>query len=84
MAAGGAPRSESFCSPAVALEQLLVVEDARRDDRFAGLPAVRGEPGVRFYAGYPIADPDGIMVGTFWVFSMKRFDHARVSSLRSQ
>jgi hypothetical protein len=71
MAAGGVPRSESFCSPAVALEQLLVVEDARRDARFAGLPAVRGEPGVRFYAGYPIADPDGIMVGTFCLLAFE-------------
>jgi serine phosphatase RsbU (regulator of sigma subunit) len=65
MPAADTPRSESFCSRTVALEKLLVVEDARRDERFAGLPAVAGEPGFRFYAGLPIADPDGIAVGTF-------------------
>ena len=65
MPVGDAPRSESFCDPAVALEQMLIVEDARLDARFAGLPAVQGEPGVRFYAGYPIADPNGIVVGMF-------------------
>jgi phosphoserine phosphatase RsbU/P len=58
-------RSESFCDSAEALEEMLVVEDARLDARFAGLPAVQGESGVRFYAGYPIADPNGIVVGTF-------------------
>ena len=71
MAAGGAPYAESFCGPAVALEQMLVVEDAPRDARFAGLPAVREEPGVRFYAGYPIADPDGITVGTFYLLAFE-------------
>jgi serine phosphatase RsbU (regulator of sigma subunit) len=65
MPAGDAPRSESFCDSAVALAEMLVVEDARLDVRYAGLPAVRGEPGIRFYAGYPIADADGIVVGMF-------------------
>src|SRR5437868_2149765 len=58
MPAGDTPRSESFCDTAVAREETLVVEDARRDPRFAGLPAVREEPGIRFYAGHPIADAD--------------------------
>ena len=64
-------RSESFCSRAVDLERLLVVEDARRDERFAGLPAVAGEPGFRFYAGFPIADPDGIVIGTFCLLAFE-------------
>ena len=71
MQAGQAPRSESFCSPVVVLGQMLVVEDARLDARFSGLPAVRGDPGVRFYAGCPIADPDGITVGTFCLLALE-------------
>jgi serine phosphatase RsbU (regulator of sigma subunit) len=65
MRAEDTPRTESFCDSAVAQEETLVVEDARLDPRFAGLPAVREEPGIRFYAGHPIADADGIVVGTF-------------------
>ena len=65
------PRSESFCNTTVALEQVLVVEDARLDSRFAGLPPVRAEPGVRFYAGSPLADPNGIVVGTFCLFDFE-------------
>lgn len=69
--AGDLQRSESFCMRTVALERLLVVEDARREGRFAGLPAVTGEPGFRFYAGVPIADPDGIAIGTFCLLALE-------------
>src|SRR6266567_5896740 len=69
--AGDFQRSESFCRRTVALERLLVVEDARRDGRFAGLSAVTGEPGFRFYAGFPIADPDGIAIGTFCLLAFE-------------
>ncbi len=65
------PRSESFCSAAVALERMLVVEDARLDPRFDGLSQVRAEPGIRFYAGSPLADPDGTVVGTFCLFDFR-------------
>jgi sigma-B regulation protein RsbU (phosphoserine phosphatase) len=65
------PRLKSFCNRTVALGKLIVVKDARRDERFAGLPTVAGEPGFRFYAGFPIADPDGIVVGTFCLLSFE-------------
>jgi sigma-B regulation protein RsbU (phosphoserine phosphatase) len=76
MARGETPRSESFCDTTVSLGQLLIVEDAREDERFAGLPAVATEPGVRFYAGHPIADPNGIVIGSFCLvgFEPRRLD----------
>jgi phosphoserine phosphatase RsbU/P len=64
------PRSESFCGATVAVEQMLIVEDARLDQRFSGLRAVAGEPGIRFYAGYPLRDGNGIVVGTFCLFDV--------------
>ena len=65
------PRSDSFCGATVALERMVIVEDAREDPRFSGLRPVMGEPGVRFYAGYPLRDPNGIVVGTFCLFDVE-------------
>jgi diguanylate cyclase (GGDEF)-like protein len=59
-----APRSTSICGHTVASSQFLVVPDARCDPRFADNPNVLGPPHVRFYAGCPIAAPDGAIVGT--------------------
>ena len=36
----------------------------RQDDRFADNPLVAGEPGVRFYAGFPLRLRDGASVGS--------------------
>lgn len=68
MAMPESPRSMSFCSTAVSLGQLLIVEDARQDRRFASLPPVQAQPGIQFYAGYPLRDTSGIAVGTFCLF----------------
>jgi len=46
----------------------LVVLDTRKDDRFAKSPLVTGGPKFRFYAGYPIRDVDGEIIGTFSAF----------------
>lgn len=48
------PRHLSFCTHAVAADDLLVIRDAREDARFANNPNVVGEPFIRFYAGVPL------------------------------
>ncbi len=58
------PRDVSFCGHAVAQEALLVVHDAILDARFADNPLVTGEPRVRFYAGFPLRNPEGFILGT--------------------
>src|SRR4051812_29619763 len=58
------PRSVSFCGHAILQDQALVVNDARRDIRFANLPLVIEEPYVRFYAGQPLRGPGGHKIGT--------------------
>jgi diguanylate cyclase (GGDEF)-like protein len=57
------PREVSFCAWTVAGEEVMVVEDASADPRFAANPLVTGELGVRFYAGAPLMLRPGVPLG---------------------
>lgn len=61
------PREWSFCSHALAAGGAFVVGDAANDPRFAANPLVMGEPHIRFYAGVPLADGMGLLLGTLCV-----------------
>lgn len=58
------PRDVSFCGHAILDFDPLIIPDAHEDDRFLDNPLVTGEPKIRFYAGCPVALPDGSRVGT--------------------
>ncbi|GAB3804845.1 CHASE3 domain-containing protein [Spirosoma humi] len=63
------PREYAFCSyhELVDPEEALVVMDSREDERFASNPFVTGEPHVVFYAGVPLIDSDGFMLGSLCI-----------------
>lgn len=62
------PRSVSFCARAIEQPgQLLEVQDATRDERFAQHPWVLGPEGLRFYAGAPLVVSSGHALGTLCV-----------------
>ncbi|MDB5893473.1 MAG: phytochrome sensor protein, partial [Rhodoferax sp.] len=56
-------RGVSVCAHVVASGNTLVVPNVARDVRFAGNTALRGK-GLRFYAGAPLRDAQGHVLGT--------------------
>jgi signal transduction histidine kinase len=61
------PRSISFCAETIPTRRTLVVPDARADAHFRDYPNVTGDPYIRFYAGAPLVDDDGYVLGAFCV-----------------
>ncbi|MDN4053056.1 diguanylate cyclase [Massilia sp. YIM B02763] len=68
------PRDIAMCSHTVALDELLVVSDTLADERFRDFPYVRGEKGIRFYAGQPLHSLDGQPVGTLCILDLQPRD----------
>lgn len=86
MVAGEGPREHAICAHALTKPtEVLVVADASRDERFRNNPAVVGEPGIRFYAGAPLATAQGEVLGTLCVMDRKPRELAvgQVSALRT-
>ena len=77
-------REVSFCAYTILSKDVLVVEDARRDGRFADNPLVTGAPGLRFYAGAPLIGADGQALGALCLldFEPRPFPPARQAALR--
>lgn len=69
------PRNESFDDYAIDnSEEILVVNDLARDDRFSNDFFVVGPPNALFYAGAPLVSPEGYVLGTLSVLDIKPND----------
>ncbi|WP_157271340.1 GAF domain-containing protein [Azohydromonas aeria] len=78
-------RDISFCGHAIMDTEILVIEDAAADVRFANNPLVTGAPFIRFYAGAPLTVPSGQRVGTLCLIDTqpRRLDERDLAILAS-
>ncbi len=62
-----APVSDTMCVETIEADCAYVVEDASADPRYRDSVLVTGDPGIRFYAGYPIS-AGGRRIGALCLF----------------
>jgi GAF domain-containing protein len=73
------PRELTFCDVTVAADAPVIVEDARKDDRFKDNPYLDLNHGY-FYAGHPIHSSSGEAIGTFCLHNTRPRKAKSVSS----
>ncbi|MBC7381716.1 MAG: GAF domain-containing protein [Bacteroidia bacterium] len=65
-------REYGFCAHGINTEEdIFIINDANKDDRFYDHPMVTGNPNISFYAGVPLVDLSGFILGTLCVIDSK-------------
>ncbi|OQR85205.1 hypothetical protein THRCLA_10740 [Thraustotheca clavata] len=76
------PRNVAFCAHTIASSKPLVVLDTQLDKRFYQNPLVTGPANIQFYAGAPIVNSNGIVLGTVFVYGHRPQSSCDVNVLK--
>lgn len=84
VAAESAPRDIAFCSHTILSDDVVLVEDLARDERFRDNPLVTGEAGFRSYIGVPLVLAPGLRIGALCVIDtrVRTFSPEQIDQLR--
>ncbi|WP_316818824.1 GAF domain-containing sensor histidine kinase [Pedobacter nyackensis] len=78
-------RDYTFCSHAILDgQEIMIVSDARTDERFSDNPMVTGEHKVVFYAGVPLVNSEGYALGSICVIGneKKQLNDSQIRALK--
>ncbi len=62
------PRDISVCAHVLLYQQTMIIPDTLKDNRFSDNLFVLEDLSIRFYAGVPLINKDGFILGTLCVF----------------
>lgn len=77
-------RAIAFCDHTIRSHAPFIVQDAAADPAFRANPLVTGPPHLRFYAGFPLVFPQGLIAGALAVLDAvpRSLNHTQLSFLK--
>ncbi len=78
------PREISYCGHAIMSEDIFIIPNSFKDDRFKDNPLACNFPNVVFYAGMPLVDKNNFIIGTLCLIDHveREFNERDISLLK--